>query len=346
MLTGPAVGPHEQPGPQGLRGGDASRFRTVAVVGAGLMGRRIAGVFASRGLRVTVTDTDASLLAGARRVAEQVGRELGNDASSVRTTSDLEAALDGADLVMEAVTENLGTKQALFARSAELAPSAVLASNSSVLPITAIAADLDDPSRAVGTHWWNPPDLIPIVEVIQGAGTSPHVVADVTALMEHLGKKPVQVRKDVPGFVGNRLQHALWREAIALVCEGVADPETVDLVVRDTLGLRLGYMGPLTNADYVGLDLTRAIHEAVFPFLDRSVKPQRIVDDLVSAGRLGAKSGEGLFAWPPAAREDAAAELAAHVKAQLAARSAPEPQELKPRRAGRTSASPRTTRTP
>lgn len=306
--------------PATLPAGNLSRFGSVAVVGAGLMGRRLAGVLASGGLTVTLTDTDPTVLPEAGREAQHLARSLGDAPGVVRTTVRLEEALEGADLVTEAVAENLDLKRALFARMAGLAPTAVLASNSSVLPITAISEGINDPSRAVGTHWWNPPDLIPIVEVVQGESTSLDVVADVMALLDHLGKRPVWVRRDVPGFVGNRLQHALWREAIALVAEGVADAETVDLVVRDTIGLRLGEMGPLTNADYVGLDLTRAIHEAVFPVLDRSVTPNPALDDLIRAGHLGAKTGQGLFAWSPEAREAAGAALAAHVSSQLTAR--------------------------
>ncbi|MDX3524605.1 3-hydroxyacyl-CoA dehydrogenase family protein [Streptomyces scabiei] len=303
-----------------LPAGDHSRFCSVVVVGAGLMGRRLAGVYASGGLSVTLTDAEPTVLPEAGRVAQDLARALCGSPGPVRTTARLEEALEGAGLVTEAVAEDLDVKRTLFTRMAGLTATAVLASNSSVLPITAISAGIEDPSRAVGTHWWNPPDLIPVVEVVQGESTSLDVVADVMALLNRLGKRPVRVRRDVPGFVGNRIQHALWREAIALVAEGVADAETVDMVVRDTIGLRLGEMGPLANADYVGLDLTRAIHEAVFPVLDRSSTPNPLLDDLIRGGHLGAKSGQGLFAWPPGARETAGAALAAHVSSQLAAR--------------------------
>jgi len=133
------------------------------------------------------------------------------------------------------------------------------------------------------------------------------------ALMQSLGKVPVWVRRDTPGFVGNRLQHALWREALALVSEGVADAETVDLVTRNTIGLRLAHMGPIENADYVGLDLTQAIHQAVFPALSRATAPDAHLDELIAAGHLGAKTGQGYLKWPPGSRESAATALAAHV---------------------------------
>jgi 3-hydroxybutyryl-CoA dehydrogenase len=140
-------------------------------------------------------------------------------------------------------------------------------------------------------------------------------------LLARVGKLPVRVERDVPGFVGNRLQHALWREAIDLVATGVCDAETVDLVVRNTIGLRLAEMGPLENADYVGLDLTLAIHAGVLPSINRDPYPSPLLERLVSEGRLGAKSGQGFLAWPDGSREAAAARLSAHVSAELAGRA-------------------------
>ena len=137
------------------------------------------------------------------------------------------------------------------------------------------------------------------------------------SLLEHLGKLAVRVERDVPGFVGNRLQHALWREAIALVADGVCDAATVDLVCRNTIGLRLAEMGPIENADYVGLDLTRAIHEAVLPSLSTDGFANPILTTLIDSGSLGAKSGHGFLDWPDGRREQRMTELAAHVSSQL-----------------------------
>jgi 3-hydroxybutyryl-CoA dehydrogenase len=144
------------------------------------------------------------------------------------------------------------------------------------------------------------------------------VMDRVMQLLAYLGKMPVCVEHDVPGFIGNRLQHALWREAIALVADGVCDAATVDLVVRNTIGLRLGLMGPLENADYVGLDMTLAIHEAVLPSLNASPQPNWLLHELVARGELGARAGHGFFDWPAGSREQVAAQLAEHVAAQLA----------------------------
>ena len=155
------------------------------------------------------------------------------------------------------------------------------------------------------------------MEVGRGSRTSDSTMDRTYAFMADIGKLPVRVEKDVPGFVGNRLQHALWREAIDLVATGVCDAETVDLVVKNTIGLRLGEMGPIENADYVGLDLTLAIHEAVLPDICREPHASRYLRDLVARGELGAKSGHGFLSWPSGSREQAADRLSAHVQQQL-----------------------------
>ncbi|MFB9686791.1 3-hydroxyacyl-CoA dehydrogenase family protein [Amycolatopsis plumensis] len=293
--------------------GDPSRFTSAAVVGAGLMGARLAGVLASRGMDVSITDIRSELLGNAASTANTVAAALGDAPGTVRTAPTVADAVDGADLVLEAVVENIDVKRGLFRRVARLAPDAVLATNSSVLRVTAIGADVENAERVVGTHWWNPPDLIPIVEVVQGEHTSTATVGDVMALLRQLGKTPVWVRRDTPGYVGNRIQHAMWREAIALVSEGVADARTIDLIVRNTIGLRLARMGPIENADYVGLDLTLAIQKAVLPVLSRATEPDALLVEMVAAGRLGAKSQQGFLPWPEGAQDAAAAALAAHV---------------------------------
>ncbi|MCV7200356.1 3-hydroxyacyl-CoA dehydrogenase family protein [Mycobacterium angelicum] len=289
-------------------------FSRAAVVGAGLMGRRIAGVLAAAGLDVVITDTNSEIL----DAAAIEGREVtGAGRGSVAAVGDLAAAVEGADLVIEAILENLSIKQELFERLAGLAPGAVLATNTSVLPIGAVTERVADGGRAIGTHFWNPPDLIPVVEVIPSARTAAETEDRVVALLTDAGKLPVRVGRDVPGFIGNRLQHALWREAMALVAEGVCDAQTVDLVVRNTIGLRLGALGPLENADYIGLELTLAIHEAVIPSLNHDPHPSPLLRELVANGQLGARTGHGFLDWPAGAREATAARLAQHIAAQL-----------------------------
>jgi 3-hydroxybutyryl-CoA dehydrogenase len=289
-------------------------FSRAAVVGAGLMGRRIGGVLAAAGLDVVITDTNAGILDAA---AAEAGEVSGASRGSVSAVADLAAAVSDADLVIEAIIEDLGVKQELFERLAGLAPNAVLATNTSVLPIGAVTGRVQDGSRVIGTHFWNPPDLIPVVEVVPSARTSPETADRIVALLTDAGKLPVRVGRDVAGFIGNRLQHALWREAMALVAEGVCNAETVDLVVRNTIGLRLATLGPLENADYIGLDLTLAIHDAVIPSLNSDPHPSPLLRELVADGQLGARSGRGFLAWPEGARERTAARLAKHISAQL-----------------------------
>ena len=294
-------------------------FSRAAVIGAGLMGRGIAAVLAAGGLDVMLCDVSPGRLdeavAAARPDTSAAGR------GEVGGTTDLPRAVHRADLVVEAVVEDLAVKQEVFAAVSAAAPAAVLATNTSVLPVTAIAERAHRPERVLGTHWWNPPDLIPVVEVIPGRMTSAEVTGRVVALLDHLGKTPVRVQRDEPGFIGNRLQHALWREAITLVADGVCDADTVNLVARNTIGLRLARMGPIENADYVGLDLTLAIHDAVLPALSTDGQPSPLLRALVQRGDLGAKTGRGFLPWDPGTRETAARELAAHVRAQIPSRT-------------------------
>ena len=168
--------------------------------------------------------------------------------------------------------------------------------------------------RALGTHWWNPPFLVPLVEVIRTARTSDASMAAMSSLLAAVGKKPVTVHKDIPGFVGNRLQHALWREAIALVQEGVCDAETVDTVVKASFGRRLAVLGPLENADLVGTDLTLAIHATVLPGIDHTPGPLPYLQRLVADGKLGMKNGEGFRKWTTEEQAALRARVLGHLK--------------------------------
>jgi 3-hydroxybutyryl-CoA dehydrogenase len=257
----------------------------MAVIGAGLMGAGIALVFAAAGHRVALFDPIAEARATALPRIRDNLKAVGLDpAAAARVTlhSELATAVADADFVIEAAPEDLALKQALFAEIEDAAkPAAVLASNTSVIPITAIMQRLRNKARALGTHWWNPPYLVPLVEVIRTADTSDAAVGLTLKLLASVGKTAVEVKKDVPGFIGNRLQHALWREAVALVADGVCDAKTVDDVVKASFGTRLAVLGPLENADLVGTDLTRSIHNYVLPALDRGFALSR------SPGRTG-----------------------------------------------------------
>jgi len=280
----------------------------IAVIGAGLMGHGIAQVFALAGHDVAITDQHQPTLDSARqRIAANL-RDLGDDERAVervRPTGNLADCVREADFVVEAVLEDMPLKQKIFGEiEHHVRPDTILASNTSVMPITEIMAGLRERSRALGTHWWNPPFLVPLVEVIGTQWTSPGAIDFTMKLHAAAGKTPAHVKKDVPGFIGNRLQHALWREAISLVERGICDAETVDAVIKAAFGRRLPVLGPLENADLVGTDLTLAIHRTVLPDIDSRPGPSPYLERLVAEGKLGFKSGEGFRKW--SAEEQAA----------------------------------------
>ncbi len=290
----------------------------ISVVGAGLMGHGIAQVFAVAGHAVTITDAvSQNLDTAASRIAANL-RDLGEDDSAVqrvRICADLAEAVRDADYVVEAVSEDLALKQKLFADiERHVRADTILASNTSVIPITAIMQGLAKRDRALGTHWWNPPYLVPLVEVIETQWTSAETLAATMALHEAAGKKTAHVKKDVPGFIGNRLQHALWREAISLVERGICDAQTVDAVVKASFGRRLAVLGPLENADLVGTDLTLAIHNIVLPAIESRPEPSPYLEKLVAENKLGFKTGEGFRKWTPAEQAALRGKVTAHLK--------------------------------
>jgi 3-hydroxybutyryl-CoA dehydrogenase len=290
----------------------------IAVIGAGLMGHGIAQVFALAGHDVTIYDSVAASLDSAKTRILTNLKDLGDDPKAVeRITpeSNLAKAVREADYVVEAVLEDLPLKQKMFAAIEQhVRPDTILASNTSVIPITKIMQGLKRPERALGTHWWNPPFLVPLVEVIETQWTSPQAVDFTMKLHAAAGKKPAHVKKDVPGFIGNRLQHALWREAIALVEQGICDAETVDNVIKAAFGRRLAVLGPLENADMVGTDLTLAIHKIVLPDIDSRRSPSPYLEKLVQDGKLGFKSGEGFRKWSPQQQAELRLKVLQHLK--------------------------------
>jgi 3-hydroxybutyryl-CoA dehydrogenase len=284
---------------------------SIAVIGAGLMGHGMAQLFAQAGMPVHLHDSNAATLAAAlprihANLQTCVKYGFLDEALATRIperiqfTSSLEEAVASADFIFEAVFEEMAVKhRVLSAIEAVCSQHAVIASNSSSFRVEEMAQPLARPARFLATHFWNPPHLIPIVEVTASAQTAPEVVEATCALLRKVGKRPVRVRKDVAGYIGNRLQHALRREAIALVEAGVALPEDVDLVARYGFGLRMPFIGPLETADLGGLDLTLAIQSYLLPDLNRGMEPSKLVRERVANGEVGAKSGKGFFAWTP-----------------------------------------------
>ena len=286
-------------------------MKKISVVGAGLMGHGIAQIFALEGFPVSLTDINDSVLDAALSnvranldllTRQGIARKQAVEPAMERitTTIDLAHAVEDADFVVEAVIENLELKQKIFQDLDQICHrDTILATNTSVISITEIAARTQHKDRVVGTHFWNPPYLIPLVEVIRGEDTADTVMDRTIAILNHVGKHPVRVNKDVPGFVGNRLQHALWREAISIVAHGIADAATVDECIRYGFGMRLPILGPMENADMVGTDLALAIHDYLLKHLDSSPEPSPLLKELVDRGHLGFKTGRGFKKWSP-----------------------------------------------
>lgn len=278
----------------------------AVVVGAGTMGADVAVVLARGGASVTVVDPSA---AQRDRLAPHVAGELaaiglGDRVARIRAAADLDAvAWEGVALVVECITERLDAKQALFARLEALAPAdAVLASNSSSFPISAIAAGCASRGRMLGLHFFMPAHLVPLVEVVCGPDTAAGRAQWLSACMRACGSVPVLVRKDKPGFLANRLQHALSREAFALIDEGVASAEDVDAAVRFGFGFRYLAAGPVLQRDHAGIDVHCAAAATMYPTLSNADAPAAALRDRVADGRLGMKTGRGFFDWPEESR--------------------------------------------
>jgi len=275
----------------------------ISVIGAGLMGHGIAYIFARAGHRVRVYDPSLDALKSLPDRLLAIVNLLGEDreaSAGVEALSDMKAALAEASFVFEAASENIELKQDLFAQFETLTkPTCVLASNTSVIPLKDIGARMADRSRLVGAHFWNPPHLVPLVEVSQLGPENLAAVEKVIKLLAEAGRHPVHVKRDIPGLIGNRLQHALKREAIALVADGICEAEVIDDVVKLGFGKRMSVLGPLEQSDLVGVGLTEAIHQVLLPDLDRTPHVQDYVVELVRRGKLGMDAGEGFRKWSP-----------------------------------------------
>jgi 3-hydroxybutyryl-CoA dehydrogenase len=282
------------------------RFETAAVIGTGMMGPGIALTLAMGGVRTTIVGrTAVSAVAGMDRARASGGvlvesgladrEEMDRAFELVTASPDFDGTVD---LVIESAPENMEFKQGLFAKlDAETKPDTVLASNTSGLSITAIASRCARPERVLTTHFWNPPHLMPLVEIVKGERTSDDAVERVRALLAKCGKMPVVVKKDRPGQLGNRLQMALVREAINIVQEGIADAEAVDLVAKNGFGIRMPAYGIFEHQDIVGLDMGVTIVDYVTRDLNNEPRAPELMRELVREGKLGAKTGRGFYDW-------------------------------------------------
>lgn len=281
----------------------------VAVIGTGMMGPGIGITLALAGHPVTLfgrsADSLSRGLAAVDRGLEQLRNERLTTARSAHAarrrivgSTDLARTVHRAAFVFESVVEELDLKQQLFGQLDELAPKeAILASNTSGLPISRIAQRMTNPQRAATAHFWNPSHLMPLVELVKGERTSESTIVRLRLVLGAAGKRTVVVRKDVPGQLGNRLLHALFREAFHMVQEGIASVEDVDTAIKYGPGLRFPAYGLFEHADMVGLDMMQAIDSYLFPSLSVAVEPPAFFRDLIAQGSLGAKSGHGLYDW-------------------------------------------------
>ncbi len=297
----------------------AADIRTVAVIGAGTMGAGIAGLFARAGMRVFLVDrTDDLLRRGmaALRASQEslvaAGRLKGFEALAaeerISPVLDLPRACGDADLLLEALPEDIGIKRELLSRVDRLCPpGALFASNTSGLSITRLAEATGRPGSMAGMHFWNPPHIVPLVEVVRGELTTDDTASSFLDTARLLGKRPILVRRDVPGFVGNRLQFAVFREALHLLQKGIATAEDIDAAMTAGPGLRYAFLGPLRTADLGGLDVFHSISRYLFAELGTDAAPPEILSSLISAGRTGSKTGAGIYDY----RGDEAARLIA-----------------------------------
>lgn len=286
-------------------------MKNITVVGGGLMGCGVAQVFAyHEDHHVNVFDSYVSGDQIIQRVRDNMKilvekgvftqETVENIVSRITTFEDMTLAVKDADFIVECIPEKMDLKQNLFADLEKICrQDTIFATNTSVMSITEIASKTINKARVVGTHFWNPPYLIPLVEVIKADETDEATMEATMEILAKVGKHPIRVAKDVPGFVANRLQHALWREAISIVEHGIADAKTVDEAIKMSFGMRLPVLSPMENADMIGTDLTLSIHSYILKFLENSPEPSPLLVEKVEKGELGFKSGKGFSDWSP-----------------------------------------------
>ena len=299
---------------------EAHEITRVSVLGLGTMGHGIAQTMAVAGCELRGYDASAD---ARESVPDRVRANLSQMVTSGLVQEDAiesvvkriticdteEDALAGAQLVTEAVLEDLPLKQALFERmEAFVAKDTILVSNTSSYPMTDISLRMAHPERALVTHYFNPPHIIPVVEVVPGQQTSNDATQTTYDFLDRIGKTPIKLNKELPGFLVNRVQIAMFREILDLLDKNVASPEEIDRAIRGSAGMRLAVLGPLAIIDYAGLDVTARVFQTLVPHLRSNHElPQRI-GELVEEGHYGAKTGQGVFAHPPETSEQQIAE--------------------------------------
>ncbi|MBQ3059229.1 MAG: 3-hydroxyacyl-CoA dehydrogenase family protein [Desulfovibrio sp.] len=294
---------------------ESRKIRTVGNLGTGTMGFGTAFLFALKGYEVRMFGrSETSLERGFSSIRQALHMYEENGLTSpeqreailgrIMGCTALEEAVQDADFIIESIAEDLQVKQEVWGRVEKAARTdAIFATNTSGLSPTRIAQNLQNPERFIVAHFWNPPHLLPLVEVVPGRQTAPEVVERTWQLMQQIGKKPVRLQREAPGFIGNRLQFALLREALHIVEDGIASAEAVDMAVRYSFGRRLAATGPLESADLGGLDIFYNISSYLNTELCSRADVSALLADCVQRQDLGAKTGQGLYAWKAAELE-------------------------------------------
>ncbi|WP_331234373.1 3-hydroxyacyl-CoA dehydrogenase family protein [Natronorarus salvus] len=290
-------------------GDDHEPAASPAVVGAGTMGHAIAVACAAGGHGTTLFDVSEPAIETARERVDTAARAIadhgargieapGEITDRIEYVTRIEEAVDGAGIVIEAVPEERETKREAFELIDRHAPDgAVLATNTSSFSIDELAAFVDDPTRFCGTHWFHPAHVVPGVEVVPGERTTGETLERASWFLDSIGKDPVVLRRDIPGFVANRIQSAMAHEAWALLGADVANAEEIDRIVKGTFGYRLPVLGVFEKADRSGLDVHHTVLSELLPDLDRGTTPPEPLSELVASGRLGEKTGRGVYDW-------------------------------------------------
>lgn len=282
--------------------------KKISVIGAGKMGLRIAQLFSRYHFQVTLIDTNSIIL---DKVKTEITMQLNllrkhgfiseseseTAINNIFTSDNIEDAKDSF-IIIEAVPEIKELKINLFRKLEAICdPKVIFATNTSGISINSIGKELRYANRLIGTHFFMPADVIPLVEIIKSEKTADVVIEKVMSLFQRVGKRPVLIKKDIPGFIGNRIQHAMAREAISLLEEGVASAEDIDEIIRYSIGLRLLFTGPLEQRDINGLDVHHDIASYLYKELENSSEPASMLTDYVKKGKIGLQSGEGFYDW-------------------------------------------------
>ncbi|WP_249871272.1 3-hydroxyacyl-CoA dehydrogenase family protein [Oceanobacillus saliphilus] len=281
----------------------------ITVLGSGVMGHGIAQNYALAGYTVHLYDLESSYLEKAIKLIDVnlsllvkeeiiVPADKENALERIITTTDLQQATENSDFITEAVPEVLDIKHRLYNElESIIRQDTIIASNTSTFPISQLTKHIKHPERFIITHFFNPAQLVPLVEIVKGEDTSNLVVETTLNLMKDIGKSPVVLKKDIPGFIANRLQAALVREAFHLMETGVASPEDIDLAITAGPGVRWAFSGPLETADFGGLDIWKSVVENLAPDLSKAEKVPELISKKVKNGELGTKTGKGIYSY-------------------------------------------------